>query len=127
MLTVKLVGGRQLTAALLRAGDDLADLRQANAAIARTIAERAQTMAPRRTGRLAASVRAGVDVSAAVVTAGGPATRYAGVVHWGWPRHHIRPNPFASKAAVDTESLWVEQYRLATQHLLDRAARSTPL
>lgn len=50
------------------------------------------------TGRLSATPRAGRGKTKAVVRAGGAATPYAGVVHYGWPARNIAPQPFLVEA-----------------------------
>ena len=49
-------------------------------------------------GKLRASIRAGATLSAGVVRAGRAATPYAPAIHWGWAKHHIRPQPFLYQA-----------------------------
>jgi HK97 gp10 family phage protein len=94
------VGLGDLRRALAGVGADAAgELRAALLAGARVVAADAVRRAPRRTGRLAASVRAGTDRRGALVRAGNDSTvPYAGVIHYGWPARHIAPQPFLDDA-----------------------------
>ncbi len=116
---VKIDGLPRLRAALRRAGLDLADLKAANAAAAALVASAAAARAPRRTGRLAASVRGNRAVSRASVSAGGSAIPYAGPIHWGWPARGIEAQPFIATAAQATESAWVPIYQNAIEAVVD--------
>jgi hypothetical protein len=70
---------------------------------ARLVQSRAQARAPKRSGRLAASVQASslgkgeAQVASALV--------YAPVIHFGWAAHSITPNPFLETAANDSVPL----------------------
>lgn len=120
MAGVQIEGARQLRATLKRAGGDLQDLRAANRRAATTVVPAAAALAPKRSGALAASVRAGATTRAGVVRAGKKRVPYAGPVHWGWPSRPdpargirggpIKPHPFLMQAAQDTEPQWVPIY-----------------
>lgn len=123
---VRVVGARELRAAMRRAGHDLADLKDVNADVAQLASRQARTDAPRLTGRLAGTVRPGATQSAAILRAGGRSVPYAAVIHWGWPARHIAPHPFLVQAAEETEPSWLALYRRAVDELLARVERSTP-
>lgn len=74
---------------------EVTDLRTAFAVIARSAAIAASAAAPRRTGRLAASIRPRATRFGAFVTANTP---YAGAVNYGWPRRHIHATRFMQRA-----------------------------
>lgn len=103
-------------------GDDLADLKDANAAAGQLVAHAAAPRAPHRTGRLAASIRANRAAGKATILAGGARLIYAGPIHWGWPGHHIEANPFISAAATDTEPQWLPLYEANIQKVVDGIA-----
>ena len=107
---IEVLGARQLRATLRAAGNDLDDLKGTHAAVAAMVAARAAGIAPTRTGALAGSVRGNTARTMAVVRAGGARTPYAGPIHWGWPAHSIAANPFASRAATDSEPAWLRLY-----------------
>lgn len=129
--TVKVEGLRELRRTLRQAGDDMADLKEANRAAAEIVATAAGGRVPHLTGALAASVRPAGTKTAAVVRAGKKAVPYANAIHWGrifWPckeadphfRSEIAPRPFLSEAATSTESTWVPLYEDRIQSILDQ-------
>lgn len=76
------------------------DLREANKEAATVVAKEAKAATvPRRSGRLAGSIRPGATQTAGVVRAGKAGVPYAGVIHFGWPRRRISPQPFLYEAA----------------------------
>lgn len=117
---LKLEGGAKLRRTLKRAGVDLQDLKDANAAVADYVAQKAAKRAPRLTGALASSGRGNRAVGRAVVTFGRARIPYANPIHWGWPKRHIKANPFASQAAQDTEDVWLGMYAKSIQAILDQ-------
>lgn len=125
MMTVRVDGRRQLVRDLRRMGADVADVKDANAAAARIVAAAAAARAPKRTGRLAASVRGSRAVSRATVRAGGAALPYAGPIHYGWPAHNIVGQPFVTDAATETQTQWLPAYQAGIDKALDRIAGHT--
>jgi phage gpG-like protein len=103
-----------------RAGEDLGQLSDAHAETAAYVAGAANAAAPRRSGTLAATVRGNRAKTSAVIKAGGAAVPYAGVIHWGWPRHNITANPFMTDTAKSTEPAWTEIYLRAITRIVDR-------
>jgi phage gpG-like protein len=93
--TVTVKGARELRATTLRAASELSRMDTADKRAGAYLAQRAKGMAPRVTGRLAGSIRAGRTQDAATVTA---TAVYAGVIHWGWPARNIRAHPFLTDA-----------------------------
>lgn len=106
-------------------GDDLTDLKDVNASVAQLVATRAEQRAPRRSGRLAASVRGNRAVSRATVLAGRATVPYAGPIHWGWPKRGIEAQPFMTEAAQETEPVWIELYEAGIDRATDRVAGNT--
>jgi hypothetical protein len=117
---VEVEGARQLRKTLKAAGDDLGELKAAHAAAARLVSAAAAARAPKRTGRLAGTVRGSGAASVATIRAGSAAVRYAQPIHWGWPARNIAPNPFISQAAQATESVWVPLYEREVDHALSK-------
>ena len=104
-------GARQLRSTLRAAGDNLADLKETHKRAAQVAADRAAALAPRSTGRLAASIRAAGTKTAGIVRAGNNTTApYAGPIHWGWRERNITPNTFASTGAQQSEPTWRKLY-----------------
>lgn len=89
--SITVVGADELSATLGAAADDLARMTDAEQRAGAYLAQRAKGMAPKVTGRLAGSIKAGRTKDAATVTA---TAVYAGVIHWGWPARNIRAHPF---------------------------------
>lgn len=126
--TVTVEGMRSLRASLKAAGMGLEDLKAAHLRVAQLVADRAAARAPRRTGRLAASVRAAGTQSSAIVRAGKVATPYAGPVHWGWPSRPdpalhwrggvIHAQPFIYNAAGELEDQWLHIYLAELNRLI---------
>ena len=110
---VKIDGARRLRSTLRRAGVDMKEMRATHLAAAGVIVGAAQARVPRRSGNLAATVRAGATKAAAVARAGNnrrTGVPYANPIHWGWHRRNIAPNPFLSLAAQDSEPKWFAVY-----------------
>lgn len=108
--TVRVDGLRDLRRELRRAGRDMTDLKDANAAAAALVAGAARAGAPHRTGSLAGSGRGNRAAGKATVSFGGARLPYAGPIHYGWPAHHITANPFVIDAALATEPQWLPLY-----------------
>lgn len=108
--TVQLKGAGQLAKSLKKAGADMKDLRDLNKQAAQIVAPEAKTLAPKKTGRLAKSVRAGNNGK----------VKYAGVINYGWPKHSIKATLFANKAAKNTEPQWTQVYADAVQKIINR-------
>ena len=117
---MELRGARELATGLRKAGADMKDLRAVNKQAAQVVAPEAKSLAPRRSGRLANSVRAGATQKAGVVRAGSKRVPYAGPINYGWPRRHIKPTRFMNRAAKNTEPEWAKVYRDAVQKIIDR-------
>jgi len=117
---VQVEGLRELRRGLRQLGEDTADLKDANAAAAAIVAAAAAVRSPRRTGRLAASLKGNRAVGRATVRAGGAAVPYAGPIHWGWPARHIDGQPFVVDAAQDTQPVWLPAYEQSVARAVDR-------
>lgn len=76
--------------------------REARAAMksaAGPVVEQARRDAPRDTGALARSIRATTNRDGVVIRAGTSVrVPYANVIHWGWRKRGIAPNPFLARA-----------------------------
>lgn len=116
---IRVEGLRQLKASMKRAGIDVQDLKDAHKAAAELVQRAAQPRAPRRSGRLAASMRSAGTQSAAIVRAGGARTPYAGPIHWGWPARHIVAQPWIAEAAEQTEPAWAHTYMAAIEAVVN--------
>lgn len=103
-LSVKALGMRELRKNLSMLDDDFEDLKELHLDLAKMVADRAEALAPVRTGRLKETIRASGTKTAGRVRAGFKRVPYAGPVHFGWPTRPndakgwlggpIEPNPF---------------------------------
>jgi hypothetical protein len=96
------------------------ELKKLHKAAGDEVATEAKTLVPRRSGRLANSIRAGAQQQGAVVRAGGGGIPYAKVIHFGWPQHNIRPQPFLYDALDKRRGDVQAAYERALQKLVDR-------
>lgn len=123
---VRVTGGRQLRAALRGAGVKVTQLSAANRKVSRIVAAESKNLAPRKTGRLRGSIRAGATSTRAVVRVGSDSgVPYAGPIHWGWPKRNIKPTKFVTWATARTRSRWLDVYDQELQRLAGIIERST--
>lgn len=124
-VAVRIDGARELRAALKRAGVELADLKDANARVSAYVASMAAGRAPRRSGRLASSIRGNKAAGRASVAAGSARLPYAGPIHWGWPSRGIAPQPFIAETAKQTEAIWLADYSRAIDAVIKKVESAT--
>lgn len=117
---VAVEGLDNLLRTMRRMSADLSDMKDANATVSAFVAGAAASRAPRRSGQLAGTVRGTRQLRRARISAGRASVPYAGPIHWGWPAHHIRANPFVTEAAQSTETAWVAIYARAVQDAVDK-------
>lgn len=123
---VQVTGAKELRRALKRMGDDLNDLRAINLAAARDVADEAQHTVPRVSGALAGAITPKATKASGSVSAGGRRLPYAGVIHFGWPRHNIEPQPFLFDALDNRREAVADKYRERVDALVVRVGRETP-
>lgn len=105
-------GGRELRRTLRNAGNDLTDLKDVHKKAADVAATRSRARAPRRSGRLEATIRSSGTKTAGIIRIGNNTkVRYAAPIHWGWKARGIPANPFASHAAQESETTWLPLYQ----------------
>lgn len=107
-------------------GADLKDFTKVNREAAETVAKEGKGRAPRLTGRLAKSVRAGANQKAGYVMAGNRQVVYAGPIHFGWPRRNIRAQPFLYDALDARKDEVIRKYEQRVGDLVERVGRETP-
>ena len=104
------VGQKRFVQTMRKAGADMKELKGVNRQAADIALPAVQRLTPRRTGRLAASIRAGATQKAGVIRAGRKTVPYAGPVNYGWPKHGIRPRLFVNQGVAGSESAWSRVY-----------------
>ena len=109
-ITVQVQGLNETLRALKKLGDDMEDLKDANADISSTVARAASALAPRLTGNLASSIKGNRAAKRVQIKAGGARVPYAGVIEYGWQSRGIRPQPYLRKAAYENQSYVIDKY-----------------
>lgn len=117
---VEVKGLKTLVRTMRKAGEDLSDLKDVHQMVGNMVVAVAQQLAPKRSGALAGSIRAGRLASGVSVKAGGAQIPYAGPIHWGWPARNIEANPFLTNAAAQTESQWSDLYFSELEKIIER-------
>jgi hypothetical protein len=115
---VEVEGRRELVRTMRAAGIDLGDLTKANRDAAAVVAPESAARTPRRTGRLAGTVKAAGTRSAALVRVGSRTVPYAGPIVFGWAAHNIEPNPGPVDALATTEPRWRPVYDHAIERII---------
>lgn len=116
--SVRVEGLNKTLKALQGYGVEVADLKDTMAGIAREGATLAARYAPKRSGRLAGTVRGNKAKAKAVVIAGRARIPYAGAINYGWPKRGIKPALFMQRADKELAPRAVEMLEAG----LDRAA-----
>lgn len=116
---IQIEGLRETTARLRKLDKALVkEIRVINKAAAESVALEAKARAPRRSGKLAGSIRAGATQRSGIVRMGGAAVPYAGPIHFGWYRHHIQPQPFLYNALDERRPAVYEAYKTSIDALI---------
>lgn len=116
---VEVQGLPTLRATLKVAAQRVEDLREPATRTSAFLAARGRADAPRRTGRLSASVRGEADSTTASTYS---ALAYANRTHWGYRRYAQRPQPWLAEGAANTEPQWLDNYRSRIENVI-RAVR----
>jgi hypothetical protein len=115
---IRLAGSARFTSTMAGAAKDMADM--PGFAEAGTIAAQSgRTLAPRRTGALAASITGGRGRRKNSAQLTSPLT-YAGPVHWGVPSHNMEPTLFLIRGAEVSEAQWTGALERDAQRICDR-------
>lgn len=108
------------------AGLDLKDWTRVHKAAARPVWETARDIAPVLTGALRESIAIRAGKASAKVIAGGRSIVYAGPIHFGWPAHNIRSQPFLYDAADVSIADVTEEYNRGVEDIVRKIDRMTP-
>lgn len=135
---VKVTGAKELRKAIRQIEDAAAkkgmqaDLKGAYRTAARAVEVQAKMEAPRRSGRLAGSIKSkGTTTGASIVAGGLKSVPYAGPIHYGWPSRPnkskrwrggpIAANPFLTRAAAGSIDIVRDVLADELQRVLDKA------
>jgi hypothetical protein len=118
--SITVEGAKQLQRALRQVEGGMADLKGAHAEAAKIVEVAAERIAPKRSGRLAASVRSTGQARQGVVRAGKAAVPYAGVIHFGWPARRIAPQPFLYDALDYRRGEVIDVYNATVNKLIKK-------
>lgn len=109
----------QLTAMFGAVAGDLANMSGPLAGVIALVVAAAEAGSPRRSGRMVGAHTGRVTGKArARVTVDTP---YAAPVHWGWPSHGIKRQPWVV-ATFNRNTAWMDRMERDTQTNLDRRA-----
>lgn len=117
---IRIEGLDELARSMKRAGHDIDELKDAHWRASQIVANAAASLAPRRSGHLAGSIRPTRQVKRARVQAGRASVPYAAPIHWGWPARNIDASMFVTRAAQQTEAEWTKAYMEDVQKALDK-------
>jgi phage gpG-like protein len=112
---VEVIGAARFSRTARAAARDIREMHPGDAG--RVVASRARAGAPKRTGRLAASVTAGTDGGDVVVSS---RLVYAPVIHNGWPGHNISANPFLTRGLENSRAEVERIYAAEAQDALGK-------
>ena len=101
-------------------GDLLKELKSINKEAAEKVADEARSLVPVRSGTLKSSIRASGLQSTGVVRSGNKSVPYANVIHFGWRRHNIEPNPFLYDALDERRQEVLATYEKQLNQLIDK-------
>jgi len=107
-MTGTVAGVERFRSTLDQATHQLADLGPVDRQVGQLVL--AHVAPPRLTGALASTVDAVSDDTGVNFTAGSGDVPYAGVIHNGWPGHHITAQPFFTKAIAQTTEAIADTY-----------------
>lgn len=117
---VRIDGAKKMRRELRRAEVDMSDLSKPYREAAATVKTAAVPAAPKRSGRLARTVRSSGTRTAGIIRAGSNSVPYAGAIHWGWPARRIEAQPWLSEAAQRTEPAWLPRFIDHMNDVLDK-------
>ena len=123
---IRVEGAKELRSALRSIAPELrAEMRAINLEAARVVLPVALARVPVRSGRLRATVRVLASQRAGRIAAGKKLVPYAGPIHFGWPKRHIRPQPFLYEALDSRRTQVIGVYQRRVADVVDKAMRRT--
>ena len=113
-------GAKQLQRALRQVEGGTTDLKAVHAEAAQIVAKQAELITPRRSGRLMESVRSAGQARQGIVRAGRAKVPYAGVIHFGWAKRNIAPQPFLYDALDLRQKEVIAKYENHVKKLINK-------
>jgi hypothetical protein len=124
VLTIKVEGLTKLNRELRAISTKLPrELTKVSKDAAEVVADEARVIVPVLTGRLRNSIRPGATQRGALVRAGRGIV-YGRVIHFGWPRHNIRPQPFLYDALDKRRDEVIARFEKGVTELVEKSVRS---
>jgi hypothetical protein len=123
---VEVEGAPELRRAFRKLGDRADDLKGVHREAAELVADRAESLVPRLTGRLAGTIRTSAGKTGSAVLAGRSLVPYAGPIHFGWRARNIEPQPFLYDALDDRREAILDRYADAVESMVHRFDREAP-
>lgn len=119
---IRVEGARELSSRLARVSPDTAELKAGYREVADIVAKQARVEVPVKSGRLRDSIKPTTSARSAIVQAGS-ATRvpYAGPIHFGWAKRHIKAQPFLYDAMDKRQNEVLEAYAAQVHKMAQRA------
>ena len=113
-------GADGLRKALRQFDDGAADLKATHAESATIVEQRAVQLVPNRSGALVGSIRSTGQARQGVVRSGRASVPYAGVIHFGWPKRNIAPQPFLYDALDQRSGEVIDVYEKRVAALIKK-------
>lgn len=120
MAGVRVEGLNRTLRALRSMGVEVNDLKDAFSKISTTGAGIAARLAPKKSGRLARTVRGNRAQSKAVIRAGFASAPHAGPINYGWPKRNIKASSFMQRADREIEPYALQMLTENIDHLTQR-------
>ena len=127
---IQIEGLQKTVREMQRLGIEVEDLKATFTKVGAAGVMRAQGLAPKRSGKLAGSIRQSRRKNSVILKAGNnrksaSGVPYAGPIHWGWPKRNIEANPWMWNMADGLEPqfmrwLEAELNSLIRKHRLGR-------
>lgn len=123
---VQVRGAKELRRAMREANADLKDWTAVHKRAAEPVKETAQDIVPIRSGTLRGTIKVRATRTSARVQAGSGVVPYAGPIHFGWPDHNIKAQPFLWDAAAVSDKDVIEIYEQGVEEIVRMIDRMTP-
>jgi len=119
MAEIKVEGLTELRVGLKQLDDKMPkELNKVAKASAEVVRDEAKQIVPRRSGKLAGSIKTSGTAKGGFVKSGG--LEYHRVIHFGWARHNIRPQPFLYDARDSREAEVIEKFEREVAALVNK-------